>query len=114
MSRPRSGSLIWERAAWMSSGAIVGSVLSFMLTSLTSAHEAARGDRDVSPRAAFETGAWDAPLGQAHRRRVGQGALRGRTRRGGRAQTAPADVPGPTRFRGRTSTGILGSTRCRE
>src|SRR5438876_9337285 len=38
MTRPRSGSLIWQRAARMSSGAIVGSVLSLMLTSLTSAH----------------------------------------------------------------------------
>src|SRR6266851_3012736 len=43
MSRPRSGSLIWQRAARMSSGAIVGSVLSFMLTSLTSAHGDGRG-----------------------------------------------------------------------
>jgi hypothetical protein len=43
MSRPRSGSLIWERAARMSSSAIVGSVLSFMFTSLTSAHRDGRG-----------------------------------------------------------------------
>src|SRR6266487_5280921 len=43
MSRPRSGSLIWERAARMSSSAIVGSVLSLTFTSLTSAHGDGRG-----------------------------------------------------------------------
>src|SRR5713226_5232228 len=43
MSRPRSGSLIWQRAARMSSGAIVGSVLSFMLASLASAYGDGRG-----------------------------------------------------------------------